>query len=284
MSRADFAEELNANIETLVKLALFEDLGNRGDITSQALIGDDVEREVFIVSRQDGVISGIDVANKVFDFVDMPLEVQWILSEGDSCISNEKVAVVKGKLASILAAERTSLNFLQHLSGVATLTRKFVDVLESVGSTTKIRDTRKTLPGYRMLEKQAVRSGGGENHRMGLYDAFLVKDNHLSGSEISEVVKKCRDLDPGVSLEVEVDSLDQLKVVLDEKPDLVLLDNFSVDDVIRAQEIAPDISFEISGGVNLGNLASYGLTNVKYIAVGAITHSAPILDIGFDLS
>ena len=192
------------------------------------------------------------------------------------------IAQITGKLQSILITERTALNFAQHLSGIATATKQCVDLLESSGSKTKIRDTRKTLPAYRELEKQAVTHGGGTNHRMGLYDAFLVKDNHLAGSDISEVVQACRKFNPKLPLEVEVDSIEQLKIVAHHQPDLILLDNFSVTEINEAKQIAHDIVLEVSGGVTIDNLIEYGSTNVEYIAIGAITHSVKALDIGFD--
>jgi nicotinate-nucleotide pyrophosphorylase (carboxylating) len=155
--------------------------------------------------------------------------------------------------------------------------------VKKVESPTIVRDTRKTLPGYRALEKAAVVHGGGENHRHGLYDAFLVKDNHLAGRDLAIVAQRCRDFDPTLPLEIEVDSLEQLNTVLAFDPDVVLLDNFSVSDVYKAIEIAGDTALEISGGVTLTNVAEYASTHVKYIAVGALTHSAPALDIGCDL-
>lgn len=269
-------------IEKLVDLALEEDLGLKGDVTSLALFDQTATGNIAIVSRSKGIISGCKLVQIVFEKIDTSINVQWLKNDGDKCIAGEQIATLSGPLTSILKAERTVLNFLCHLSGVATLTNSFVSILDEVGSTTKIRDTRKTTPGYRVIEKQAVVHGGGINHRMGLYDAFLVKDNHLQGVSIEEVVEKCRAFDGELALEVEVDSLEQLKEVAKHKPDLILLDNFSTEMIYNALSLDLDIPFEISGGVNLSNLDEYAMTNVKYIAVGAITHSAPILDIGFD--
>lgn len=266
----------------LIEFALHEDLGQRGDITAQALIDPLKQASIILRSRERGILSGSLIATQALLAVDNSIEVVWEMNDGDMCMSGDSLASINGPLISILTAERTALNFLQHLSGIATLTRKYVDELARINSTTIVRDTRKTLPGYRALEKQAVVDGGGENHRMGLYDTFLIKDNHLAGADLESAVNRCREFNPDVLLEVEVDDLEQLSVVCDNEPDLVLLDNFSVDDVIAAQKMVPGMDFEISGGVTLENLAVYGATNVKYIAVGALTHSAPALDLGFD--
>lgn len=270
-------------IEELISLALEEDLNGAGDVTANALIGENVQASIEIRARSKGVISGIEVASKTFAKVDSNIKVKWNLEDGQSCETGSVVGTLIGPLRSILTAERTALNFLQHLSGVASLTRKFVDELERIGSTTRIRDTRKTIPGYRLLEKNAVVHGGGLNHRMGLYDAFLVKDNHLEGASLEEVVEKCRSFDSQIPLEVEVDNLEQLKVVAAQSPDLIMLDNFTVEDVKKAVDFNLGVPLEVSGGVTFETVGEYGSTNVKYLAVGALTHSAPALDIGFDL-
>lgn len=274
---------MDDSLNTLIDLALNEDFSNQGDVTSLALFDADAKGNIAIASRASGVLSGTKVAQKVFEKIDSALKIDWLKNDGDALFPQDRVATVSGSLSNILKAERTVLNFLCHLSGVATLTNIYVSKLEGVSSLTKIRDTRKTTPGYRALEKQAVLDGGGVNHRMGLYDAFLVKDNHLQGVSIEEVVSKCRDFNSDIPLEVEVDSLDQLKIVANTKPDLILLDNFTPEMVTEALSLGIDIPFEISGGVNLDTIEIYGKTNVKYIAVGAITHSAPILDLGFDI-
>ena len=274
---------MDNSIETLIDLALNEDFSEQGDVTSLALFDAETKGNISITSRASGVLSGSEVAQQVFEKVDSSLNVKWLKNDGDKLAAKDQIATISGSLSSILKAERTVLNFLCHLSGVASLTSIYVSKLESVSSITKIRDTRKTTPGYRALEKQAVVDGGGVNHRMGLYDAFLVKDNHLQGVSIEEVVRKCRAFNSDIPLEVEVDSLDQLKIVASTKPDLILLDNFTPEMVNEALSFGIDIPFEISGGVNLDTIEIYGKTNVKYIAVGAITHSAPILDLGFDI-
>ncbi|MBP9115943.1 MAG: carboxylating nicotinate-nucleotide diphosphorylase [Acidimicrobiia bacterium] len=270
-------------IENLVELALAEDFNDLGDVTSLALFDQTKSGEIAIVSRSNGVLSGCTLAKLVLEKVDPSVNIKWHIDDGQHCVSGQRLATIDGPLASILKAERTVLNFLCHLSGVATYTNCFVSKLDYIGSVTKIRDTRKTTPGYRALEKAAVVHGGGVNHRMGLYDAFLVKDNHLAGSTIDSVVEKCREYNSDLPLEVEVDSLEQLKIVALAKPDLILLDNFTPEMVTEALALKIDIPFEVSGGINISNISLYGKTNVKYIAIGALTHSAPILDIGFDL-
>lgn len=274
---------MSDSISVLIDLALSEDLANTGDVTSNALFGNDAKGNMAIVSRSKGILSGVSVASEVFKRVDSDLKIKWSKNDGDLLKAKDVIATITGSLSSILKAERTVLNFLCHLSGVATLTHACVEKLDKIGSTTKIRDTRKTTPAYRALEKQAVVDGGGVNHRMGLYDAFLVKDNHLQGASIEVVVAKCRAYNAEIPLEVEVDSIEQLEIVAKTKPDLILLDNFTPEMVKEALAIGVDIPFEISGGITLDTIEVYGKTNVKYIAVGAITHSAPILDLGFDI-
>lgn len=268
--------------DALISIALDEDLSQRGDVTSQALISKNTNIELAIVSRSRGVLSGAAIAEKTLKKVDNNIGILWTKHDGDSVNAGDVIAELSGNQRSLLSAERTTLNFLQHLSGIATLTRRFVDELIKVQSTTIVRDTRKTLPGYRSLEKAAVVHGGGQNHRMGLYDAFLVKDNHIAQNNLEIITQRCRDFDPSLPLEIEVDNLEQLKVVLRYEPDVILLDNFDVDDVIQAIGLAEGIDLEISGGVNLQNISQYGKTNVKYIAIGSLTHSAPALDLGFD--
>ncbi len=269
-------------IDMLISIALAEDLGDRGDVTSRALIDEQAHGSIAMCARAAGVLSGCGPARRTLEKVDASLDVTWKLNDGAELTPGDTIATVSGSLRSILGAERVTLNFLQHLSGIATMTKTFVDELKKISSPTIIRDTRKTLPGYRALEKAAVVHGGGENHRMGLFDAFLVKDNHLAGRDLEIIAQRCRDFDPLLPLEIEVDNLEQLKVILEYEPDVILLDNFSVDDVFKAIDAAGEIPLEISGGVTLDNITDYGNTHVKYIAVGALTHSAPALDLGFD--
>jgi len=266
----------------LIELSIDEDAGRLGDITSQALIDEFATSTFVLRSRESGVLSGSQVVNKVVSIIDDSLKVSWMKSDGDDLVPQDNIATISGNLRAILQSERVVLNFLSHLSGVATQTRMYVDKLHDSGSKTVLRDTRKTTPGFRSLEKAAVRHGGAQNHRMGLYDAFLIKDNHLSSVSIEEAIKKCRKFDETISIEVEVDSIEQLKQVSLLGPDLILLDNFDVSQVRQAIELVPEAKFEVSGGVNLENIVEYALTNVDFIAVGALTHSVKSLDIGLD--
>lgn len=271
-------------LDELIAFSLAEDLSTIGDITSDALIDPQRQAEVSIVTRADGVVSGVKTLEQLVKKVDDQIELEIVKNDSEAVEKSQPIACLRGSLKSILLLERTALNFLSHLSGIATNTRKYVEVVKQSGSSTIIRDTRKTLPGYRALEKEAVIHGGGQNHRMGLYDAFLVKDNHISFMDLDVVAKRCREFSSEALLEIEVDSIEQLKVVIQYNPDLILLDNFTVEEVKHTIEFVGDIELEISGGVNLENLAQYASTGVKYIAVGAITHSSPILDLGFDIS
>ncbi len=270
-------------VQTLIDIALEEDIGT-GDITTRALFGERaIEKKGVILARQDLVIAGLEIAKRVFLTVDPDLKWERYVEEGASLKAGTKVAMIHGRYVSLLKAERTALNFLQHLSGVATLTRRFVDRVQNFSVT--ILDTRKTLPGYRALEKHAVRAGGGKNHRLGLYDRFLIKDNHLMGSTMIEAVQKCRENNPHkVAIEVEVDSLDQIDEALEARADIILMDNFSSKELQRAVEkVAKRAKVEASGGINLENVVAYAKTGVDFISIGALTHSAPAVDLALDI-
>ncbi|MEI8017768.1 MAG: carboxylating nicotinate-nucleotide diphosphorylase, partial [Schlesneria sp.] len=224
-------------------------------------------------------------------FAKLDDQVRWdaFRQDGDQVYPGTVIAKVSGPLSSLLIGERTMLNFMTHLSGIATLTRTFVDAV--AGTHAEILDTRKTLPGWRLLEKYAVRCGGGTNHRMGLYDGVLIKDNHIAAwtesSSIAEAIRTARAKSPeGVSIEVEVDSIAQLKDALEGSPDIVLLDNMDVETLREAvsmrNRFAPGVLLEASGGVNLETVGGIARTGVERISVGALTHSAPALDLGFD--
>jgi nicotinate-nucleotide pyrophosphorylase (carboxylating) len=275
----------------LVELALAEDLGTTGDRTSLSTIPADKSASAAFVARTPGVVAGLPAAALVCAAVDPALTFTPELPDGSPVEKGTRLAVVAGPLRSILAAERTALNFLQRLSGVATLTRKFVDLV--AGTQAKVLDTRKTTPGWRLLEKYAVRCGGGTNHRVGLYDAILIKDNHIAGlGDPATAVRRAVELaraypgNAGLPVEVEVDSLDQMRQVLPAKPEIVLLDNMTADQlracVALRDELAPGVQLEASGGVNLTTVCGIAETGVDRISVGAITHSAVALDIGLD--
>ena len=275
--------------QTLVDLALSEDLGTVGDRTTLALIPESQTGTATFVARTPGVIAGLSIAGLVIREVDAKLKTVINIADGSTLARGTIIGTVSGPLRSILIAERTALNFLQRLSGVATLTRKFVDAV--AGTQAVILDTRKTTPGWRLLEKYAVRCGGGVNHRIGLYDAILIKDNHIAGvgGDVVEAVNCARSYpgNAGLPVEIEVDSLAQLEQVLTATPEIVLLDNMSTDlmrqAVIIRDRLAPATKLEASGGVNLATVRGIAETGVDRISVGAITHSAPALDIALDI-
>jgi nicotinate-nucleotide pyrophosphorylase (carboxylating) len=271
-----------------VDLALAEDLGVTGDRTSRALIPADQAGRASFVARKPGVVAGLPAAAIVCAAVDPKLTFEPKLEDGVSVERGTTLAIVSGPLRSILAAERTALNFLQRLSGIASLTREYVET--ATGFPAKILDTRKTTPGWRLLEKYAVRMGGGSNHRMGLYDGILIKDNHLAGlgGDVQLAVETARSA-PGndwLPVEVEVETLEQLDEALATRADIVLLDNMSPDllreAVKRRDARSPETRLEASGGVNLARVRDIAATGVDRISVGAITHSAPALDIALD--
>jgi len=287
-----FAEAESTAARELIRLALHEDLAGRRDLTTSAVIPEAAVGSVSIVARRPGVVSGLPIVPLVFQDVDPTVRVELQAADGDAVQRGTVVAVLTGPTRSLLIGERTALNFLTHLSGVASLTRTFVDHVR--GTRAKILDTRKTLPGWRSLEKYAVRCGGGVNHRMGLYDGVLIKDNHLAawiGLEnrptLREAVSRARAVSPpDVTIEVEVDSLEQLRDVLQASPDIVLLDNMSPAVMSEALSIrdrlAPGVQLEASGGVTLDTVAAIAATGVDRISIGALTHSAPALDLALD--
>lgn len=266
----------------LVKRAYEEDLQGGEDVTSVATIPVDQVSTAEYRLRANGVIAGIEVAKVALELVGITDHESGVLCAHD-VEAGTVILTARGNTRAILLAERTSLNFLGHLSGIATLTRAWVDEVSEYG--TSIRETRKTTPGLRVLEKYAVRMGGGTNHRMSLSESALIKDNHVEAvGGVGQAFEKVRKLYPKIEIEVEVDSLDQLKEILQQKPDLVLLDNMSVEECRQAVEIvAKRCKLEASGGLSLKNAKAYAQTGVDYLSVGALTHSAPVLDIGLDL-
>lgn len=318
---ATFGPAETAAARTLITVALMEDLGDRGDLTCLALIRPEDRAVVNVVARKPGVLAGSPIGRMVFAQFDPSITWEAHRSDGERLAPDDVVATVSGPLNALLVGERTMLNFLTHLSGVATLTRRFVDAIAS--PPTVILDTRKTLPGYRRLEKYAVRCGGGVNHRMGLYDGVLIKDNHLAAwtvsASIAAAIETARAASPpGVSIEVEVDTLDQLRDALCGRPDIVLLDNMDPAMLRAAVAIRDEfcdrhqstakgqtlptivpltasrsgsdddsprpktVLLEASGGISLENVRAVAETGVERISIGALTHSAPALDLAFD--
>jgi nicotinate-nucleotide pyrophosphorylase (carboxylating) len=266
-------------VERAVKAALKEDLGQAGDITSDAIVPADAQGEAAIVARQDGVIAGLDLAEAAFKALDPEVRFKRIVDDGGRVAAGGTIAQVSGKTRALLTGERTALNFLNRLSGIATMTAAFVEAVD--GTRVRIACTRKTTPGLRAFEKYAVRAGGGVNHRFGLYDAVLVKDNHIAAAgglenALERLGARMRHL---VKLEVEVDSLDQLEAALKFPIDAVLLDNMDVGTLKRAVHLVGGrVLTEASGSVTLDNVREIALTGVDLISVGALTHSPRNLD------
>jgi nicotinate-nucleotide pyrophosphorylase (carboxylating) len=271
-------------VQALVDLAISEDLMGGSDVTSLATIPETQISELDLVTRSSGVIAGIDIAALVFlSISDNKIAVEKCVTDGSTVDSKTCLLTVKGRTIDLLAAERTALNFLGHLSGIATTTNKWVK--EIAGTNSQIRDTRKTTPGLRLLEKYAVKAGGGTNHRMSLNDQALIKDNHIiAAGSIKKAVEKVRDKFPEIEFEIEVDNLTQLDEALAAQAQLILLDNFTFDDLQKAVGIVnKKAKLEASGGLTLENARKIAETGVDFLAVGALTHSAPVLDIGGDL-
>jgi len=266
----------------IVERALAEDLQGGEDLTSVSTIPESAQAIADFVTRKDGVIAGLEMACEVLRQVGLS-QITLHRKDGDRVTAGTKLITVSGNTRAILLAERTALNFLSHLSGIATVTRHWVDAVAHTKCL--IRDTRKTTPGLRLLEKYAVVQGGGTNHRMSLSDAALIKDNHIAAAGgVSQALSAVRAKFPVSPIEIEVDTLEQLQEVIPHKPDLVLLDNMSPAQCAEAVVIAAGrVALEASGGITLENAAAYAETGVNYLAIGALTHSAPILDIGLDL-
>jgi nicotinate-nucleotide pyrophosphorylase (carboxylating) len=274
----------SVDYDEAVRRALDEDLGAAGDVTTLATVAAGTLATANIMSRQAGVVAGLPVAAHVFAVVGQGrVQIEFGSADGAHVDPDEVLATVRGPMRDLLTAERTALNFLGHLSGVASLTRRWVDAVDGTGA--RIRDTRKTMPGLRVLEKYAVRCGGGVNHRMSLSDAALVKDNHVvAAGGVVPAFRRVREAYPGLPIETEVDTLDQAREVIDAGADLVLLDNMSLADMRAAVEYANGrAQLEASGGLTLDNARAVAETGVDYLAVGALTHSAPVLDIGLDI-
>ncbi len=275
-----------AAVVDAVARAIAEDVLPLGDLTA-GLVPAGRLAVVDVVSRATGVVAGRACAVEALAQVDPGLAVTWLLADGSAVGPGTVVATVEGPLRSILTAERTALNFLGHLSGVATCTRAFVDAVREANPATRVLDTRKTTPGLRALEKAAVRAGGGVNHRGSLSEAVLVKDNHLGGASIADAVVRARTLWPGRMIEVECDRLDQVREAVDAHATVVMLDNMGPDQVAEAVALVRDSGsralVEVSGGVSLATAPALAAAGADLLSAGALTHSAPVLDLGFDL-
>jgi nicotinate-nucleotide pyrophosphorylase (carboxylating) len=284
-----------ASADRVLRTALVEDLGEAGDITSAATVdGDEQILVAAYVSRSSGVVAGLPLIGATFDLL-APGEVRISCPahDGARVEPGQLLATVEAPARAILAAERTTLNLIGRLSGIATVTRRWADAVDGTGA--RIRDTRKTTPGLRDLEKYAVRCGGGINHRRGLYDAYLIKDNHIAaaGGVGAALTRVERDRDSlveavgAVEVQVEVDDLVQLAEALTHRPPSILLDNFTLDELVAAvrviRAVAPETTVEASGGLQLEQARAVAMTGVDYLAVGQLTHSAPQLDIGLDV-
>lgn len=271
-------------LNSIVKAALKEDVGD-GDITSQLVIEKNGQAQARIIAKKAGVIAGLPVAKAVFSAIDSGLKFIPKIKDSSEVDAGDLIAEISGKTRSLLTAERTVLNFLQHLSGIATLTRKFVAAV--VGTKAKILDTRKTTPGLRILEKYAVRVGGGYNHRFGLSDMILIKDNHITAAgSITEAVRRAkRTQRRKLKIEVEAKSLDDVREALASGVKLIMLDNMSIDEMRQAVTLAKGkAKLEASGGINLNNAREVAETGVDFISIGAITHSAPSLDLSMEIT
>lgn len=274
-------------IEAHVRTALAEDFGAVGDLTATYFLGEGVTASARVVSRQHGVLAGTAIAAEVFRQLGLPDEgFEILIEDGNTLEPGSVVALVRGEARVLVGGERTALNYLQRLSGVATLTRRYVDAVADTPA--RILDTRKTTPGWRLLEKHAVRCGGGVNHRIGLYDAVMLKDNHLAchplDADLREAIARLRRDHPAAWIEIEADTLDQVARFLELGGiDRILLDNMSIEELKAAVAMAGGrVPLEASGGVTLNTVAMIAATGVDFISVGAITHSAPALDLGLD--
>jgi nicotinate-nucleotide pyrophosphorylase (carboxylating) len=270
-------------LEQLVRTALLEDLGLAGDLTTNAIVPAEAQTRARFVARKAGVVAGLDLAKLTFDLVDPTLTFSIEKPDGAKVAAGETIAEVSGKAAAILVGERVALNFLCHLSGIASAAAHFVAAV--AGTKAQIVCTRKTTPGLRAVEKYAVRAGGGHNHRFGLDDAVLIKDNHIAiAGGVIEALRRARQgVGHLVKIEIEVDTLDQLRAALEEHPDAVLLDNMDPAQLAEAVKIVAHRAItEASGGVSLENVAAIAASGVDLISIGWLTHSAPVLDIGLD--
>ena len=277
----------NPTLDTLIEIAISEDLGNLGDITSNFFIDDIAVSKGTIIAKERCIISGPEIAETVFKRIDPSIKVNVNLESGSIADQGDVIINLSGNTCSILSAERIALNFLQKLSGIATLTNKYVEAVK--GTNAKILDTRKTTPGWRVIEKMAVKSGGANNHRMGLFDMAMLKDNHLTNdhdpNSIQQKIHAFKKQYPKTRIEVEADTLEQVnQFVKMEGIDVILLDNMSLDELSESVSLRREsIQFEASGGINLETVSQVAKTGVDFISVGSLTHSAVSVDLSLEL-
>ena len=272
------------NIKTFISNALREDIGP-GDLTTEALIQPDIEGKAELIAKEPLILAGIEVAREVFHQVNQDINFLGRHPDGEDLSSSTVIATISGPLRSLLTAERVALNLLQRLSGIATLTRQYVNGIE--GTKARIVDTRKTTPGLRALEKYAVRIGGGKNHRFGLFDGILIKDNHIAAvGSLTEAVKKAREKAPHtLKIEVETENLDQVREAVSAGAEIIMLDNMDIETMKEAVKLINGKALiEASGGINLNNVRQVAETGVDLISVGAITHSARSMDISMEIA
>ena len=270
------------DVNDFVRRVLAEDMGSAGDITSSTTIGADARFTAEMNCRQPITVAGLDLAIAFFRALDRDVRIEKLVQDGDMVEKDSDLLRLEGNARAMLAAERSALNTLQHLSGIATLTRQYVDLIEGTGAT--LLDTRKTIPGLRLLEKYAARMGGAENHRMRLDDGLLIKDNHVAvAGGVAEAVRAAKSADTGFPVQVEVDRIDQIEPALEAGADRLLLDNMPPPVLREAVALVGGrVPLEASGGVNLDTIRAIAETGVNYISVGRITQSAPAVDIGLD--
>jgi len=276
--------ELNdSHINKLIELAIEEDIG-KGDITSYAIVPSNKIKEAAFIAKQDGIIAGLDIAKMVMMKFDNKTEWKNFKKDGGQCFKGEKIALVKGNHKALLSGERTALNFLQRMSGIATKTSKFVQRLE--GLKTKILDTRKTVPGHRILDKYAVKIGGGVNHRIGLFDMVMIKDNHikLAGGIMNAVSAIKKNIKEKIKIEVETSSLKEVEEALAADIDIIMLDNMKVEEMRQAVKLCKGkVLTEASGNISINNVREVAETGVDYISIGELTHSVEALDISMKI-
>jgi len=274
-------------IDSIIDIALAEDISH-GDLTSETLIPPELQGKASILPKAEGIVAGVEVAKRVFNKVDPSLKIEALIQDGAQVKPGDIIATISGRVISILKAERTALNFLQRLSGIATLTAQYI--AKTQGLATSILDTRKTAPGLRLLEKYAVRMGGGKNHRLHLGDLILIKDNHLTalralGMSLKDIVAKAKQNAPqGIKVEVEVNTIQEAREAVEGGADIIMLDNMSPDEMRQVVSLVPDyVKTEASGNITLDNVQAAAMAGVDFISIGALTHSAKALDISLEL-